>query len=265
MYRQVLVVLAAAVLLASCGAAKHTTTIVTAGTNGSTGSLTLTSNAASLPATNWILANPTSTSAIPTIAFADGHVSGNGGCNQYSGSYKVDGDRITFGDVVHTQMACLGEGNDVEQRFFAAFTKVSRWGVTGDELVLSDSSGQALLHFRSASPIGTWKATGLLHNDAIRSLDAGTSITAELKADGSISGSAGCNSYRGTYSVSGSTLKISGVASTRMHCATPNGVMAQEQSFLSGLEQVAAYKLTGRGLTLLTSTGTIVATFSAAG
>ena len=52
----------------------------------------------------------------PTPAVADeeatltfdgkGNVTGNGGCNSLGGTYKVEGDKITFSDVSSTLMAC---------------------------------------------------------------------------------------------------------------------------------------------------------------
>ena len=40
---------------------------------------------------------------------ADGQVSGNGGCNQYSGGYSVDGSNISVGPLRSTMMACPDE------------------------------------------------------------------------------------------------------------------------------------------------------------
>ena len=37
--------------------------------------------------------------------FADGKVSGNGGVNQYSGAYKVDGSKMTVSEIASTAMA----------------------------------------------------------------------------------------------------------------------------------------------------------------
>jgi heat shock protein HslJ len=42
-----------------------------------------------------------------TITFAkDGSVFGDSGCNRFTGSYKVKGDRITIGPLASTMMAC---------------------------------------------------------------------------------------------------------------------------------------------------------------
>ena len=38
-----------------------------------------------------------------------GTVSGSSGCNQYSGKFRTDGDRIAFGQVSSTLMGCEGQ------------------------------------------------------------------------------------------------------------------------------------------------------------
>lgn len=50
---------------------------------------------------------PAVTGAEATLTFDDtGSVTGNGGCNSLGGTYKVNGDQITFSDIVSTLMAC---------------------------------------------------------------------------------------------------------------------------------------------------------------
>jgi heat shock protein HslJ len=44
----------------------------------------------------------------------DGTFSANFGCNSGGGSYAIDGDTITFSDIVMTKMACGGAGGQVE-------------------------------------------------------------------------------------------------------------------------------------------------------
>ena len=82
----------------------------------------------------------------------------------------------------------------------------------------------------------------------------GTAPSAEFSAD-QISGSAGCNTFFGTYAVSGSEISISDVANTEMWCIEPEGVMNQEQAFLAALASVASYRLAREQLELLDGTG----------
>jgi heat shock protein HslJ len=90
---------------------------------------------------------------------------------------------------------------------------------------------------------------------------AGTSPSAGFSAD-EIRGSAGCNTYFGSYALRGSDISISGVAHTEMWCADPEGVMDQEQAFLAALASVASYRLAGERLELLDGTGNVLLTLA---
>ena len=53
-----------------------------------------------------------------TITFAkDGSVFGDSGCNRFTGSYKVKGDRITIGPLASTMMACPEPQMSAEMTF----------------------------------------------------------------------------------------------------------------------------------------------------
>ena len=65
-------------------------------------------------------------------------------------------------------------------------------------------------------------------------LVAGTGISAEFSADGKVSGSAGCNRYSGTYTISGNSITFSSpMAATMMMCDA--AVMEQEAAYLKAL------------------------------
>ena len=49
----------------------------------------------------------------------DGTVSFNSGCNSGGGSYTVDGQTVTFSNLLTTEMACAGPQSDVEAAFLA--------------------------------------------------------------------------------------------------------------------------------------------------
>lgn len=89
----------------------------------------------------------------------------------------------------------------------------------------------------------------------------GTTPTAAF-AENQISGSAGCNQYSGSYVTSSSTLTIREVAMTEMYCMEPEGVMEQEQSFLSALTSAAGYQVTDGRLEILDPAGNAALTFA---
>lgn len=80
---------------------------------------------------------------------ADGKVSGNGGCNRFSGSATIDGDKITFGDVASTMMACTEAAMDQEMKFHAALSAARTFRIDAEQkkLFLSDEAGKVVAQF----------------------------------------------------------------------------------------------------------------------
>lgn len=78
----------------------------------------------------------------------------------------------------------------------------------------------------------------------------GSTVTATFGADGSVTGSAGCNSYSAPYTLAGDALKIGPTVVTRKLCDTPAGVMEQEAAFLTALEHSTTVDTASGGVTL---------------
>ncbi len=85
-----------------------------------------------------------------TATFADGTLSGNGGCNQYSATYVVGEETLAISEIRATQMACTGPASAVETPFLAILPKVATFSITGDTLELLNASGTITLRFRGA-------------------------------------------------------------------------------------------------------------------
>lgn len=96
----------------------------------------------------------------------------------------------------------------------------------------------------------SWAVLTLRGSPLIR----GTSITARF-AEGTVSGSAGCNVYWASYEAGDGKFSItSPIARTLMWCYPP-AVMVQEDSYLSALKEALAYELQGDSLILLDEEG----------
>ena len=83
-----------------------------------------------------------------TARFDNGRVSGNGGCNNYSGPFQV-GDaslEVTAGPMVSTRMACPEPAMEVESRYLGSLQEVVRWGW---------AQGMLALNYRVEGGIGT--------------------------------------------------------------------------------------------------------------
>lgn len=83
--------------------------------------------------------------------FSDGIVSGTGGCNQYNGSYELDGDSLTVGMLASTQMACEQAIMDQELAYMAALQSAASYKISGDVLSIMDSSDAIVLEFQAAA------------------------------------------------------------------------------------------------------------------
>jgi heat shock protein HslJ len=77
----------------------------------------------------------------------ENRLAGFSGCNRMSGTYKVDGDTISFAPgVAMTRMACP-DAADIESAFTQVIEKADGWKITEDDLVLSDKDGKVLAEF----------------------------------------------------------------------------------------------------------------------
>ena len=87
------------------------------------------------------------TDASPYIQFkADGTVSGNGGCNQFGGTFSADANRLSFGPMRATKMAC--PALKAEQEFFSALANTRRMQASHLTLSLQNESGDVLMTLR---------------------------------------------------------------------------------------------------------------------
>lgn len=79
----------------------------------------------------------------------DGAVSGRGGCNSYGGTVTMEQDRISFGQLVSTQMACAEALMNQEQKFFEMLAQAAAFRIdaTQRKLFLLDGSGDTLVRF----------------------------------------------------------------------------------------------------------------------
>ena len=74
----------------------------------------------------------------PTLAFKDGQVSGNASCNSFGGSYTVNGENISFGEMMWTAMACMDPAGIMEQEtdYMQMLGQVESYEIPNGQLVL---------------------------------------------------------------------------------------------------------------------------------
>jgi heat shock protein HslJ len=163
-------------------------------------------------------------------------------------------------------MACVGEADAVEADYLARLGQAATWAITDGTLTLSDGAGQVVLSYTESVPVSlagtTWSATGINNGkEAVTSLVADTSVTAEFSEDGTLSGNAGCNTYNGTYEVSGTSMTIGPLATTKKACVPD--VNEQEANYLAALSRVTTYTIRGDQLELRDDGGALQAGYTA--
>jgi len=107
---------------------------------------------AQLDGTSWMLkelnGNPALSGREPTLVFEKDQVSGSGSCNHFGGSYQVKNDRLTFGALASTLMACAEtEVMEQESTYFAALQATARFEMKEGNLSLMDEAGKVVLVF----------------------------------------------------------------------------------------------------------------------
>ena len=87
-----------------------------------------------------------------------------------------------------------------------------------------------------------------------------TSLSAEFNAEGSVSGSSGCNSYSTSYTVDGNDISFGEeMISTQMMCADP--VNEQEREYLLALLEAARFEINDEELTLSDGKGNVLVVY----
>jgi heat shock protein HslJ len=190
----------------------------------------------------------------------DGSVNGAAGCNNYFASYTVAGNNMTVGPVGSTQMFCGAPAGVMNQEstYLGMLQNASTYSATATELRISDKSGKNQLVYQKYQPAGLtgkYQLDSMGVGSTVSRIMAGTNITAEFASDGNLTGSAGCNDYFARFRVSADGLTISPIGSTKKYCPEPNGVMTQEATYLSILQNVTSYSTINNQLNLMDASG----------
>ncbi|WP_297018789.1 META domain-containing protein [Thalassospira sp.] len=97
--------------------------------------------------------SPTETAMATATFSADGMVSGNAGCNQYSGGYEQSGASLGVAQLAMTRKFCIAEeAMRIESAFSGALVLVNSWDMVDGNLVLKDSAGNVVIELTSTAP-----------------------------------------------------------------------------------------------------------------
>lgn len=69
----------------------------------------------------------------------DGTVTGNSGCNGLGGTYTVEGDQVTFSEIISTLMACDDPRMAQEEAVHQVLTDTASFQIEGNTLTLTNN------------------------------------------------------------------------------------------------------------------------------
>ncbi len=220
-------------------------------------------------------------SNISAVFSPDGKINGLSGCNEYSALYSLHDITLGISQVKTAKKACDPDLMTQENQYLALLERVNTYETKGDQMVLITAMGQKVLTFRKGiagadtpslqltpSPFtgtltGTWALKSYTDGKGGSvAVMTGSPVTAKFNADGSLSGSAGCNQYSTTYSISGASISISQTAATKQSCDPET--MAQEHAYLTLLPVAGKFAIFGDSMVLYNSNGQVLLNYKAA-
>lgn len=109
--------------------------------------------------TSWQLVSfdegtPVVENSVVTITFDDTmHIAGSGGCNNFGGGYRINGNTIDFNEVISTLMACVDENITAQEgSFFFGLEKATTFEISADELIIYYGEGAKMTFTRIENP-----------------------------------------------------------------------------------------------------------------
>jgi heat shock protein HslJ len=180
-----------------------------------------------------------------TVLFEEGRASGFSGCNRFAGSYTREGNRIRLGPLAGTMMMCDGQAMELENAFRNALAGTLTAAFADGRLTLTSESGTTAVLREAPAPAlegVTWEVTGFNNGrQAVVSPQLDTALNLTF-ADGTVTGTSGCNTFRASYTRDGDRIAIGPAATTRKAC-TAEGVMEQERQFLAALQAATTWTI----------------------
>ncbi|MEV7522759.1 META domain-containing protein [Streptomyces sp. NPDC091371] len=185
---------------------------------------------------------------------------GNYGCNGFTARLVHDGvSALTVTPGATTAMAC--EDIDFETAFAKLFTGRLTIDRGPDRLTLKSADGSTIAMTprppAADAPliVTEWTVDSTVNGDTAASLPAEAAGKARFTiADGTVSGTLGCNRFSAKATVDGSTVTFGPLTSTRMACEGPTGDVERALTDLFGSGPLT-WKTKERTLTLLAPDG----------
>lgn len=162
-------------------------------------------------------------------------LSGNSGCNYFSGNFKYSGGKLEVPNIEPAGMSC--PGNVDESLFTGILAKQSKLSIMNGDLIFSQDDKPVMVFYR-AQPLTSMDLAGVWRLKTLEGKDAGSKFSKNMPTlefdfvKGRIMGNAGCNNYNSMFTLSKNVLEIQPLITTRMSCDDMDG----EKKFVAVLQ-----------------------------
>ena len=204
----------------------------------------------------------------PSLNFLISDYVGSGGCNWFQAAYNIVGeDELDMALPNQTRVTCEEPEGIMSQdeTFIGAVTNATSYVLENDQLKLYTVGDQlmATLGAAESAPFegNAWSLKFISDGEDLNPVLMGVEVTA-LFEGGQVTGSAGCNTYSGSYELDGQSLTIGPLDLTQNTCEDPEGVMDQEDVYVTALGAVAGYDVIGGVMVLTDGAGETLLGFS---
>lgn len=82
----------------------------------------------------------------------DGTITGNGGCNNFTGTYNLTTDTITFGAVSSTKKACNKSRLNQEKSLVDILKGTLGYEIRNDQLIMTNDQGKIIAEWKKYIP-----------------------------------------------------------------------------------------------------------------
>jgi heat shock protein HslJ len=162
-----------------------------------------------------------------------GESGGSVGCNSIGADVDIKGDTVKVSDLVRTLIGCGGAVGEFEEKFVGVFDndlKAELDGPSGARTLTLTSPQDDSITLREEKPPALKGTRWSLGENAYLT----------LTKDNTVTGSLGCNTFRGRATVKDGTIEFGRLATTRMMCSGP--VMKTERELAKILTGKVSYQ-----------------------
>jgi heat shock protein HslJ len=162
-----------------------------------------------------------------SLSFRDGELSASAGCNHLGGPFDIREAALVVNGLGMTEIGCGAELHAQDQWLATFLSSRPRITRRDDQLTLAGESATLTFLDREVAdpdqPLAgaAWSIDTFLMNDAASNLPLSKDPTLTFHADGTLEVDTTCNTSRGTYTVTGDTLELSGISYTEKACSGP--------------------------------------------